>query len=217
MDIYNPCPIKYPWAKGTYFLFPSPFYHYSDSLDVQVATSRDGITWFRPEDRAPVLRRGPEHDWDGREIFMGVGMIRRGDEIWMYYGGLDLGHTDAFTRHPEGYQGGIGRAITRLDGFVCLAAPHSGGRCITKPLVFSGSRLELNMDGSAGGSVIVRFLDEAGQPLEGWVPSDKLMGNYVSGTVTFGGDPDVSALAGRPVRLQFDLRDAKLFAFEFVQ
>ena len=30
------------------------------------------------------------------------------------------------------------------------------------------------------------------------------------------GDPDVGALAGRPVRLRFVMRDARLYSFQFL-
>jgi hypothetical protein len=35
-------------------------------------------------------------------------------------------------------------------------------------------------------------------------------------TVTWNGDADVSRLSGRPVRLQMEMQDSDLYAFQFV-
>ena len=40
--------------------------------------------------------------------------------------------------------------------------------------------------------------------------------NDVAYTVGWGDKSDVSALAGKPVRLRFEMRSAKLYAFQFV-
>jgi hypothetical protein len=46
------------------------------------------------------------------------------------------------------------------------------------------------------------------------VPVDR---NGTAQEVWWQSGPDVAALAGRPVRLRFVLRSAKLFAFQFVE
>ncbi len=43
------------------------------------------------------------------------------------------------------------RYTLRLDGFVSVSAPMSGGELITKPIRFKGRRLELNFSTSAAG------------------------------------------------------------------
>lgn len=42
--------------------------------------------------------------------------------------------------------GARGRAILRLDGFISADAAYTRGELITKPLVFAGDRLMLNVD-----------------------------------------------------------------------
>ena len=44
---------------------------------------------------------------------------------------------------------------------------------------------------------------------------DEIHGNYIRKTVSWEGSDDLSSLAGKPVRLHFVMRDAKLFAFQF--
>jgi len=79
--------------------------------------------------------------------------------------------------------------------------------------------LQLNVDTSAGGIVQVEIQDESGRPLEGFeaADADEINGNYLKVAASWNGRPDVSALAGQPVRLRFLLRDARLYSFQFVR
>ncbi len=102
-----------------------------------------------------------------------------GDEIWIFYVGRNVDHNgdvDAFSKTGRA-QSGLSVAKMRLDGFVSLTARlHSGSHAahtvgasgpawppevVTKPLRFAGSRLELNMKTSGGGSVQVELQDGA--------------------------------------------------------
>ena len=136
------------------------------------------------------------------------GLIRRGDEIWQYaeYGTGAHGDGDRV----------FARVVQRLDGFVSLDASTSTGTAITRPLVFEGSRLELNV--AARGEVRVELLDEAGEPWPGrtLADCDPIRLDSVRHGVTWGGESDVSAVAGKVVRLRVAMRDAKLYALQFV-
>jgi hypothetical protein len=46
---------------------------------------------------------------------------------------------------------------------------------------------------------------------------EEVGGNFVEQCMYWKGSADVSALAGRPVRLRIDLKRAKLFAFQFTK
>jgi hypothetical protein len=111
----------------------------------------------------------------------------------------------------------ISRAILRLDGFVSVDAAYSGGWLTTPPLTFEGSRLELNLDTSAGGIAQVELQDVAGKPVSGFslAEADILNGNSVGMPVSWKGSTDLSSLAGKVVRLHFKLRDSRLYAFQF--
>jgi len=78
--------------------------------------------------------------------------------------------------------------------------------------------LSLNFATSAAGSVRVALLDAGGKPLPGFdlTDCDELFGDTVDRTVTWHDAADLSALAGRPIRLRFALQDADLFSFQFV-
>jgi hypothetical protein len=92
-----------------------------------------------------------------------------------------------------------------------------GGQLVTKPLKFAGSKLALNFATSAAGRVRVEIQDPRGKPIDGFALADcpDHFGDAVDRIVSWKAGGDLSALAGGPVRLRFDLQDADLFAFQF--
>jgi len=109
------------------------------------------------------------------------------------------------------------RYTLRLDGFVSVRAPMTGGELVTKPVRFTGEALKLNFATSAAGSVRVEIQDEAGKPLPGFALSDcaPLYGNTIERAVTWTAGRRLAALAGRTVRLRFVLNDADVYAYQF--
>lgn len=119
----------------------------------------------------------------------------------------------------EGSWHGDGNAIRRytlrLDGFVSINAPLSGGELITKPLTLTGTVLALNFATSAAGDIRVEIQDTNGTPLPGYTLDEcpPIFGDTLERTVTWSSGSDISKLSGRPVRLRFLLRDADLYSF----
>ena len=161
---------------------------------------------------------GSEGDLDCGLVSMGIGMLRRGDEIWQYYFGGRRTHEEKAQAEKAGRAGeGIFRTVQRLDGFVSVDAGHRGGEFTTPPLVFAGERLRLNAACQGLGEIWVEIRDAAGVPIPGFTRADAVSidRNGTAQEVWWKGGPDVSSLAGRPVRLRFAMRSAKLFAFGF--
>jgi len=109
------------------------------------------------------------------------------------------------------------RYTLRLDGFVSVGAPMSGGELVTKLLTFRGDKLALNFATSAAGEIRVGIQDASGKSLPGFAFDDcpPIFGDAIERTVTWKSGGDVSSLAGKPVRLRFALKDADLFAIQF--
>jgi hypothetical protein len=116
-----------------------------------------------------------------------------------------------------GKSNALRRYTLRLDGFVSVNSPMSGGEVVTKLLTFSGSKLKLNFATSAAGSIRVEIQDLDGKPIEGFslVDCADHFGDTVERIVTWKNGEDVSALEGRAVRLRFKLKDADLYSFQF--
>ncbi len=110
------------------------------------------------------------------------------------------------------------RYTLRLDGFVSINAPLSGGELVTKPLNFTGDKLTLNFATSAAGDIRVELQDASGTPHPGFTLEDcsPLFGDSLSRPVTWKNGGKLSQLAGKPIRLRFVLRDADLYAMQFV-
>lgn len=117
-----------------------------------------------------------------------------------------------------GNSSALRRHTMRMDGFASLQAPLSGGEFVSKPLVFAGSKLNLNLSTSAAGDIRVELQEPSGKALPGFALDDcpPVFGDTLERTVTWKKGGDLTALAGRPLRLRMVLRDADLFALQFV-
>lgn len=239
-DIYYNAATIYPWAADVHLMFTAQFRHFSPQrnpyvrprvggqwedfgmLEVQLATSRDGIQWDRPS-REPYFPTGLADEWDRWYAVMGPGIVRRGNYLYQYYNSSGRLH-DSVVLRPE-YDdaakqvGGLGIVRQRLDGFVSADADFRGGHLRTPPLVFRGKCLRLNIDTGSMGTAFVEIQDETGQPIPGFALADceEIGGNFIDQRVYWKGSPDVSALAGRSVRLKIQMKRGKLYAFQFTR
>ncbi len=239
-DIYYNGSTIYPWAQDVYVMCTTQFRHFSPNrnpfirprvpgqwedfgmLEVQLAVSRDGVDWSRPS-REAYFPTGLADEWDRWYAVMGPGMARRGNYLYQYYNSSGRLH-DSVVLRPE-YDasakqvGGVGVVRQRLDGFVSADADHKGGWFRTPPVVFRGNRLRLNIDTGAMGTAFVELQDADGKPIPGFALADceEIGGNFIDQRVYWNGSPDVSSLAGRPVRMRFALKRAKLYAFQFME
>ena len=109
------------------------------------------------------------------------------------------------------------RFTLRVDGFVSVRGKLSGGQLVTRPFVFDGGELVLNFSSSAGGGIRAEVQDRAGYAIPGFALEDchDLFGDDLARVVSWHGGGDLSALAGQPVRLRFELRDADLYSLQF--
>ena len=236
VDFYLTKAIKYPYAADTYLAFPVGYFHYygdgpeartvlgleerglgSGPLESQVAVSRNGLDWKRhPEPAYVGIGRH-----EGRDVvtaYIAQGMVRRGEELWQYY----FGETHYHSPHTEDPDGrGVYRLVQRLDGFISLDSPYGHETtAITRPVTFTGNRLQLNVDTDAVGYLQVGFLDERGQPIEGYTVDDCVYvnGDFIAKEVDWlERAADLSPLVGRTVQVVFRMRGAKLYAMQFVE
>ncbi len=229
-DIYTPNVHIYPYADNVYLAFLPVYRHYKyfksygrdtrgkykndGPVETQLAVSRDGIHWKRYHE--PYIPLGKVNELDGGCIYMGVGMIRQGDEIWQYYSGAPWTH-GSYPYQPE-LSNAIFRTAQRLDGFVSVTAGHAGGELITHPFVFEGNRLQLNIDCGAMGETWVEIQDTSGSAIPNYRIEDcvSVDRNGVAQEVWWKNGPDVGKLSGQPVRLYIRMRSTKLYAFQFV-
>jgi hypothetical protein len=130
---------------------------------------------------------------------------------------------------PGGYpdttdRGFVCLASWRQDGFTSLEA-ETEGFCVTIPFTFTGRRLEVSVWARFGGGIRFELVDasvetkfEAATAIRGHTfdDCDPVSGDVLNHAVSWHGDSDLSAWSGRPVRLRFQMRRARLHAFQFV-
>jgi hypothetical protein len=217
-QVYRCRAMKYPWAPDVYLAFPWRYFPDGNvRLGCELFVSRDGVNWKpyatprdQPEGWYYHYGHFPEiGGLEPKEALSTRGMFRRGDELWQF---CYLG----FQNHGFHENDRLLKMTQRLDGFVSLSAGAQTGWARTKPLTFEGDRLELNV--AAEGSVKVGILNEQGQSIAGYSAEECLpiTGDSVRHAVSWRSRADVSELAGQTVQLYFELENANLYAFQFV-
>jgi hypothetical protein len=183
-----------------YLAFPTRYMgKRSSSTDIVFATSRDGLHFDRPVRDAFIPPGLDPAAWGNRANYAAYHILPTSpNEISIY--------------------ATAGRRYTlRTDGFVSIHAPLDGGELITQPLVFDGKKLLLNFATSAAGQIRVELQDANGNAIPGFTlgESKLLIGDAIERAAAWKDGNDLGTLAGKLVRLRFEMSDADLFSICF--
>ena len=181
--------------------------YFGDISDSVFLTSRGGNKYDRTFLEGYIRPGIGWGNWTSRTNYPALGIVETGPAEISIYVQRGYGQPD---HHLQ-------RTTLRIDGFVSAHAPYEGGELVTKPLTFSGSNLEINYSTSAAGSVQVEIQDESGNPIQRFTSGDcpPITGDEISRVVSWNNGSDLTALAGKPVRLRFVLKDCDLYSFKF--
>jgi len=181
--------------------------------DLELAYSRDGFHWNRP-DRTPFLagtRR--EGDWDRAYLHSAATVCAIvGDKLYFYYGGWS-GKSPALGGHM--YAGGAtGVAFLRRDGFASLDAEGTPGTLTTRTITFKGQHLFVNFDAPLG-ELRAEVLDEDGKVIAPFTGANcvAVSGDSTRQRIKWKGPDDFSRLSGHKVKLKFQLTRGRLYSF----
>ncbi len=181
---------------------------FGDCSDGVFMTTRAGSNRYDFTFRESLLRPGiGDKNWTTRNNYPACGVIQTGETEMSIFVHRHYAQTSAY----------LERMTLRLDGFASLNAGYDEGQMVTKTLDFTGNKLELNYSTSAAGRIRVEILDESGTPLEGYGidDCDDLIGDEISGYVSWRGATDLSKISGRPVRVRFVMNDADIYSLRF--
>jgi hypothetical protein len=170
-------------------------------------TSRGGNRYDRTFMEAFIRPGTDPQNWCSRNVMPAWGILQTSPtEMSLYY-----------SQHYAQATSYLGRATLRIDGFASVQAPFEGGEMVTKPLVFKGKQLELNMATSGSGFIRVEVQDEHGKPFKdfGWEDCGEFYCDKISQTIKWQGSPWLTALEGKVVRLRFVMKDADLYSMKF--
>ena len=181
---------------------------FGDCSDGAFMTTRAGTNRYDFTFRESLLRPGiGDENWTTRNNYPACGVIQTSETEMSIFVQRHYAQTSAY----------LERMTLRLDGFASLNAPYDEGQMITKPLDFTGNRLELNYSTSAAGSIKVEILDVSGTPLDGYSldDCDGLIGDEISAYVSWRGSTDLSKISGKPIKVRFVMNDADIYSFRF--
>jgi hypothetical protein len=181
-----------------------------------LAWTRDGEHWIR--DREVFFDRGPEGSWDRSHAWIDEQVIV-GEQVYLYYGGYRSGHK---ANRFEDRQ--IGLVRMPRDRYVARHAGAQPGTLLTVPIRLDekSKRLMVNADASAGelrvqlrdagtGSVVNGMSFDNCQPLKTDVLDAEVLWGDEAQTRR-----KLAALSGKGIQLELTLKNASLFAFEFL-
>lgn len=229
-DFYTNAYSLYPGGKYR-LMFPGIFHRVEDKVDVQLAVSRDGYTWTRPQ-RDPIIPLGPAGSGEDGSIYAHHGLFSLGPEQaagqpaapeahWgLIYRGASGRHNEAYY-YPHAREDSHWRwALWQPDRLVALEAAGEG-QVTLLPQHCHGERLLLNYQTEPNGWIKVELIG----PESLWPPRhvpaiagytfadcEPLRGDSLAGEVRWNGSADMAALKGRDLCLRVQMSRAMLFS-----
>ena len=190
---------------GVYLGLPVIFNTMSDRSHTELAWSPDTINWYRIDPGTPLIANSTtEGDYDWGCAYSAAYPVFLDNEIRVYYGGSNGLHTS----WRDGF---LCLATLRPDGFAGYEPRSADGAAIitTKPLKGDVASLSITADVQTGGSVRVAVVDGHGRELARAKPVTQTV---TGARIAWKRNVEVSRSKG--IRLRFELKDARLYAFQ---
>lgn len=188
----------------------------------QFVFSKTGFDYDRSY-REAIIPLGSAAAFDSVVIYAQEPILHQG-KIYCYYYGANWRSPEQLLALGDRATAGIGLATLPQDGFVSLEGSRTENSSVTtRPFRFSGKNLFLNLQaalqqwGAGPGEVRVGLLDGRHNSLPGFSleEADTLSATNINQMVSWKGRTDLSHLAGKPIRLHIQFKNAKLYAFQF--
>jgi hypothetical protein len=186
-------------------------------LTLHLLTSRDGERWQRARAERPLIGSGEIGDPDRFTVMLtGAPPIRVGGRLYIYYRALSNRHRPYNGNDSALDGGGICLATLRADGFASMAAGYDGGTITTRPFEFSHSDLLINAKADCG-QITAELLDDQRKVISGCSAAESVavQGDGIDQPLRWK-TALLASMRGRPVRLRFHLRNARLYSYRIV-
>lgn len=204
------------------------------TMSLQMAVSRDGIKWWRP-DRRPALPNPPLGEYGGGMMWQMHQPIVEKGHMYVYYGGTQGLHGEILdsrfqprievgNENVSGaptptlpFYSALCRASWQVDRLYALAPSVGGptiGRAVTKPEISGKRQLLVNVLVRKGGEFRAELTDESGKVIPGFSAADcvPVTGDYRQIAIQWKGGKKAPV---DKVRIRFVLQQAFLYGYEW--
>ena len=189
----------------------------SDTLDLELISSRDGISWTRLTPNEPFMTHG-EFPWCSTWLDApSNGPIAVANQWFWFIAGRSYGHAGSGP-HPHG---AIGVATQKKEQVVSITADRWPGELLTNSLRGSGKYLRVLWDPQLQkffdpGKLRVSIVGPDGAALDGYEdghPSEP--DNDGWWIITWDdSDADIRLLLSKPFQIKFEIENSHLFAYK---
>lgn len=189
------------------------------TTDITLGFSRDGFHWHRPDRRAFIDSSREKGAWD-RGYVQSVGgcCLVYKDEIRFYYTGFK--GDERKKGEKETMDNGMyanastGFATLRRDGFASLDAGEKTGVVTTRPIVFSGEHLFVNVN-VPNGMLKAEVLYENENVIDGFSKTEciPVVVDSCKVLLKWKHRASLKNLKGKPVRFRFHLTNGQFYSF----
>jgi hypothetical protein len=182
-------------------------------MDIKLGFSRDGTHFDRPTHEPFLACSRVPGTWNRGYLHPVSGICHVvGDRLHFYISAWS-GKSPAEGTNTYG-GASTGLAMLRRDGFASVNAGVNPGTLTTNLVSFQGRHPFVNVQ-AAQGELRMEVLDAAGKVIPPYSAENCLpvSGDGTRQSVGWKNAPDLSSLAGRPVRFRFHLTQARLYSF----
>lgn len=211
-DLYTNAHILYPGRDDLHLFFPAQYDREKDSLEVYLATSRDGVRWEYFGDK-PLVSLEEKGSGQEGEIVAGYGLVPLSENnLGLPCWGFSFTHNSSVPGKRD-YSGGYFWATWKRDRLVAIEASEEGSFSLSVTTC-QITKLYLNFVTKPAGEIKVQISDKEGKPISGYTFSDcsPIRGDELKYPLTWRGKTEISISKGKPIVVQFRMNQAKLFA-----
>ena len=223
ISFYGSNYFPYPGRTDLHCQLVHVYHQVTDRMDTELAVSRDGLLWSRPE-RRPIIPLGPTGSGDDSMVYSwGGGVLELPDGSWgSLYGGSSKLHnapSGAEWRGSPEKPPEIRWARWESHRF-CGVEANAEGRFTVPRIERAKNELRLNYRCGPGGWVKVELITATDPPLDqrsvlpGFLfdDCDVLRGDSIDEVVTWRGRSDLSE-TGDALAIRIRMFQAKVFAY----
>src|SRR5262249_30901348 len=202
-----------------YVGYMSVFHLDPQSIDIQLATSRDGLKFTRVCQGKPFIPSGALGYYD--YMLMACSQpepVIVDDTVYIYYAVNNFRHdVDMAKTDHAVLKGGAALATFKRDRFASLETGDKDAgpsRVMTRPFIVRHPKLFLNAATWMKGTIRAEVLTRDWQPIPGFTEPQArdIQGDALNHPVRWKENADVSKLLGKEIRLKFYMTRARIHA-----